>query len=67
MKSKMQRQDFVDNEIMGLVNLLVGKRRGLEVDWDAYHIGRIRDAIEVWVVDDLGCISHEEFYPMLED
>lgn len=83
-KIRMERQDFVDNEIMALVKNLGSGLCGMDengdyIDWDIDRIGKIRDAIQEWVVSSIispvcGTTSYytqeneiiQEFYPDVE-
>ncbi len=60
-EDQIKRQDFVDNQIYDLVNLLIPSTRG--IDWDIEMIADIRDTIQHWLVDRYKIVDELEFYP----
>ncbi len=60
-QDQIKRQDFVDNQIYDLVNLLIPSTRG--IDWDIEMIADIRDTIQHWLVDRYKIVDELEFYP----
>lgn len=64
--AQIERQDFVDNEILALVNSLKPEDAA-EIEWDGEILGKIRDAVQSVLVDDLDLMTEQEFYPFIED
>jgi hypothetical protein len=60
-EDQIKRQDFVDNQIYDLVNLLIPSTR--EIEWDIEMIADIRDTIQHWLVDRYKIVNELEFYP----
>jgi hypothetical protein len=60
-EDQIKRQDFVDNQIYDLVNLLIPSTR--EIEWDIEMIADIRDTIQHWLVDKYKIVDELEFYP----
>jgi len=60
-EEQLKRQDFVDNQIYDLVNLLIPSTR--EIEWDIEMIADIRDTIQDWLVDRYKIVDELEFYP----
>jgi hypothetical protein len=60
-EEQLKRQDFVDNQIYDLVNLLIPSTR--EIEWDIEMIADIRDTIQHWLVDRYKIVDELEFYP----
>jgi hypothetical protein len=60
-EEQLKRQDFVDNQIYDLVNLLIPSTR--EIEWDIEMIADIRDTIQYWLVDRYKIVNELEFYP----
>ena len=63
-KKQIERQDFVDNQIVELIQKLLPASK--MIDWDIEAIGAIRDAIRAQVVDKKGVTSEAKFYPYLK-
>ncbi len=61
-EDQIKRQDFVDNQIYDLVNLLIPSTREIEW-WDIEMIADIRDTIQHWLVDRYKIVNELEFYP----
>ncbi|MFA5353695.1 MAG: hypothetical protein WC291_05655 [Thermodesulfovibrionales bacterium] len=59
--AQLERQDWVDNGIQGLLEEFAGK----EVDWDIVDIGIIRDAFKEVIVDAKEIMTEQEFYPFI--
>ena len=60
-EDQIKRQDFVDNKIYELVNLLVPSEK--KIEWNIEMIGDIRDTIQHWLVDRYRIVNELEFYP----
>ena len=60
-KQKLEKQDFVDNEIFELIQKLVPKR----LEWDIEIIGAVRDVIREQVVNRKKIIKEDQFYPYI--
>jgi hypothetical protein len=63
-KQQIERQDFVDNVILNLINELIPSNK--EMEWDIDTIGEIRDAIQFQLVEK-GFCTEQEFYPYIEE
>ena len=63
-QQQIQRQDFVDNAIFGLINELIPSDK--EMDWDIEAIGTIRDTIQAQLVE-RGFCTEQEFYSYIEE
>jgi len=63
-KKQIERQDFVDNQIIELMQKLLPVSKTIE--WDIEAIGAIRDAIRAQVIGKKGVISEAQFYPYLK-
>lgn len=57
---EIERQDYVDNTIINLLNDLNPSDQ--ELEWDINIIGEIRDTIQSQFVE-RGLCSEQEFYP----
>ena len=65
--SDTARQDFVDNEIFTLTELVWPASAGSpEMEWDIELIGGIRDLIGNWFLDHGVIESLDQFYPGLD-
>ncbi|GIK39549.1 MAG: hypothetical protein BroJett011_33820 [Chloroflexota bacterium] len=64
-QQQLDRQSFVDNAIQELFELLAPKF-GL-IEWNIEAIAQVRDAIKQHLVDRLGLMTEQEFYPFLEE
>jgi hypothetical protein len=60
-KQQIERQDFVDNEIFGLLQRLSPKASSME--WNIEAIGAVRDTIQEQIVNKQPDMSEMEFYP----
>lgn len=56
---QIARQDFVDNAIFSMVEIIIGKK----IVWNIEMISSLREEIAEWVVDKYGLMTEEEFYP----
>lgn len=63
-EKQLERQDYVDNAILGLINKLIPSDRKME--WDIEVIGYVRDAIQSQIVE-RGFCTEQEFYPYIEE
>lgn len=61
---QIERQDFVDNAIYELINLVVPTNQ--EIPWDIEVIGDVRDVIQQKLVE-RGISTEQEFYPYIEE
>lgn len=61
---QIERQDFVDNAIYELINLVVPTNQ--EISWDIEVIGDVRDVIQQKLVE-RGICTEQEFYPYIEE
>lgn len=62
-KKQLERQDFVDNAIFDLIQVLNPTNK--ETEWDIDFIGEIRDVIQEHFTD-LEICEEEMFYPFVE-
>ncbi len=60
-RQKIERQDFVDNQIFELMQKLLPLSKHMR--WDIESIGAVRDAIREQVVDKQKFMSEATFYP----
>lgn len=60
---QLERQDFVDNKIMALLQEV--NPTGQSLQWDIEVIGEIRDIVANYFKEK-GICSEEEFYPTVE-
>lgn len=63
-EAEIERQDSVDFAIYNLVASLVPTPEN--VDWDIEWIAEIRDTIQEMIVNKLGLMTEQEFYPYIE-
>lgn len=63
-KQKINRQDFVDNEIFELLQKFLPQSKTMK--WDIEAIGTVRDAIRERIVDKQKAMSEDQFYPYLK-
>ena len=63
-QKQIDRQDFVDNAVFDVIQLVNPTRKKLK--WDIEVMGGVRDAIEDVLVDKLGLCSEKTFYPFIE-
>ena len=59
--SQLERQDFVDNAIYGLLRNVNPSEQ--DVAWNIEIIGDIRDRICYWLVERLEVTDERTFYP----
>ena len=59
-KQQLERQDFVDNEIFGLIQKLLPPTK--QIKWDIEIIGAVRDAIQNQIVKRIHT-DKRRFYP----
>lgn len=64
-RAETARQDLVDEQISLLITTLIPA--DCEFDWDIELIGIIRDALQEVIVDEMGAMTEQEFYPYLEE
>ena len=62
-KAQQEQQDFVDNNIHGLLVGITGK----EIEWDMEHISAVREAVQEVICDKLNLETEMEFYPYIAD
>ena len=62
-KKQIERQDFVDNSVFDLLQLLNPTKK--EFDWDIEMIGNVRNLIQNWIIKKTNCLE-QEFYPYIE-
>jgi len=62
-QKQVDRQDFVDNVIHGMLCRLAGEP---DLAWNIEHIGTIRDAARDIICGDLALKTEMEFYPYIE-
>jgi hypothetical protein len=64
-KFEIEQQDIVDSACYELITQFTPN--GLEdVEWNIELIGKIRDALQEVIVDDLKLMTEMEFYPYIE-
>jgi len=63
-EKQIERQDFVDNSIFELLQILNPTNKYF--DWDIEMIADIKDAIQIYMIDKTGC-SKQEFYSYIEE
>jgi hypothetical protein len=61
---EIERQDCVDNAVFRLI--LDCSPEEADINWDIELIGKIRDALQEVLVDDLKLMTEQEFYPYIE-
>jgi hypothetical protein len=62
-QAQNDQQDFVDNNIHGLLVGITGK----ELEWDMELISIVREAVQEVVCDRLNLMTEMEFYPYIAD
>ncbi|MBN1901949.1 hypothetical protein JW926_11560 [Candidatus Sumerlaeota bacterium] len=62
-QNQIMRQDFVDNAIYDLINLINPTSK--PIDWDIELIGIVRDSLKSAIVDRLNICNEMEFYPFI--
>jgi len=65
-KKKLERQDFVDNEVFDLIKKLISANKAKNLQWDIEMIGEVRDVIRIYAVDRKKLMTEQEFYPHVE-
>lgn len=60
-----KRQDEVDNAIMQTVLSLVPEEKQELFAWDVHFISQIRNEMREWVVEHIGAMTEQEFYPFI--
>jgi hypothetical protein len=63
-EAENERQDIVDGAIYNLISEMCPKNA--EVEWNIERIGKIRDALQEVLVDDMKVMNEQEFYPYRE-
>jgi len=64
-KKQIERQDFVDNEIFGLLQALNPSRRS--INWNIEMIASIREQIRYWLVERCNVTDERTFYPYFRE
>ena len=62
-QQQIERQDFVDNAILDLINEVNPSKTPIE--WDVEKMGKIRDVVSHFFVENNIC-TDQEFYPEIE-
>ncbi len=62
-EKQIKRQDFVDNEVFGLIQRIVPSAK---IKWDIDIIGNVWDSIRTQLVDKQKLMSEAKFYPYLK-
>lgn len=62
-EAQVLRQDAVDNWCQALIEALAGR----PVQWNIELIGRVRDAVQGVIVEELGLMTEMEFYPSVRE
>ena len=63
--NQLTRQDFVDNSIFELFQLLNPSEK--EIEWNIEMISDVRESIKEWMVDRLKLTHEISFYPYVEE
>lgn len=63
--AQIKRQDFVDNAIYELLQMLNPTGKGIE--WDIEVISGIRDKIRYWLVEHYKLTDEMTFYPYIKE
>jgi hypothetical protein len=64
-EKQIERQDYVDNAIFGLLQILAPTTQ--ELEWNIEIIGLVRDAIEYCFVERLQLCGRFAFYPYISE
>jgi len=64
-QNQIDRQDFVDNKIFELINLINPIQK--PIDWNIEFIGTVRDSLKSIIVDRLCLCDEMKFYPFIEE
>jgi hypothetical protein len=62
---EIERQDCVDNAIHNFIEDMIPNATDY-LEWNIENIGIIRDALQEIIVDKLGLMTEQEFYPYIE-
>jgi hypothetical protein len=62
-QEQIERQDFVDNTVYDFIRELTGQPS----EWNIEMVGAVRDAVREVIVDELGRMTEQEFYPFLKE
>jgi len=62
-KKQINRQDFVDNEVFELIQRLAPLAK---IKWDIEMIGKVRESIQIQLVNKQKLMSEAKFYPYLK-
>jgi len=60
-KKELQRQDFIDNSIMELINKVNPTR--LKISYDGHIVDKVREALIDVFTRDLNLCTERKFYP----
>ena len=63
-KQQIARQDFVDNKIFELINILIPASKRIE--WDIEVIGNIRESLREEIVEKVKIMNESKFYPFIK-
>jgi len=63
-KKQIERQDFVDNSILELLQILNPTNKNF--DWDIEMIADIRNKIQYYITVKTNC-SEQDFYPYIDE
>ena len=63
-QKQIDRQDFVDNEILDLLKRLLPQNTSL--DWDIEIIATVRETIRIQLTDKGLITSEQRFYPYIK-
>ena len=63
-EKEAERQDCVDSAIANLIAELIPDDSTF--DWDIELVGEVRDALQEVIVDRMGAMTEQEFYPYRE-
>jgi len=64
-EEQIRRQDFVDNEIYQIIQMVNPTDKNIE--WDIEMIGAVRDVIRHWIVERMKMTDEQKFYAYLDD
>jgi len=64
-EEQIRRQDFVDNEIYQIIQMVNPTDKNIE--WDIEMIGAVRDVIRHWIVERMKMTDEQNFYAYLDD
>lgn len=63
---QLEQQDGVDNDIIDLLNKL-RPAASPEIEYNGELVGKIRDAVQEVLCNDLKLLTEMEFYPYIEE